>query len=339
MRCSVATIERLRTIGLISTLVLGLLASPLPVEGQQAGEIHRIGYLSVRSREREKGYFPAFQQGLRKLGYVEGKNIVIEHRWAAGERERLPALAAELLLDKAELIVTGGGAAVRAAQRASKTIPIVMAEATAPVARGYVESLARPGGNTTGLSRRSPEEFGKLLELLKETVPNLSRVAVLWSPKGPASRFGWNAIQLPARQMGLQIHSMEVRSPNDLDKAFQDATRARAGAFAIMPGTGAWAGASNKRIADLVIKSRLPAISSSTGFPRAGGLMSYGTNMTDLYRRAATYVDKILKGAKPADLPVELPTNYKLRINLKTAKAIGLTIPPVMLMRADRVIQ
>ena len=330
---------RLRTIGLISILALGLLAAPLPAEAQQAGKIHRIGYLSVRSREREKGYFPAFQQGLRKLGYVEGKNIVIEYRWAAGERERLPALAAELLRDNVELVVTGGGAAVRAAQRASKMIPIVMAEATAPVARGYVESLARPGGNTTGLSRRSPEEFGKILELLKETVPNLSSVAVLWSPRGPASTFGWNAIQLPARQMGLQLHSMEVRSPNDLDKAFQDATRARAGAFVIMPGTGAWVGASHKRIADLVAKSRLPAISSSTGFSRAGGLMSYGTSMADLYRRAATYVDKILKGRKPEDLPVEQPTKYTLVINLKTAKKLGFTIPPQFLARANKVIK
>ncbi len=330
---------RLRTIGLISTLVYGLLAGPLPTEAQQAGEIHRIGYLSVRSREREKGYFPAFQQGLRKLGYVEGKNIVIENRWAAGKREHLPALAAELLRDKVELVVTGGGAAVRAVQRESTTISIVMAEATAPVARGYVESLARPGGNTTGLSRRSPEEFGKQLEVLKETVPNLSSVAVLWSPRGPASTFGWNAIQLPARQLGLQLHSMEVRSPNDLDKAFQDATKARAGALVIMPGTGAWVGASRKRIVDLVAKNRLPAISTATGFIRAGGFMSYGTSMADLYRRAATYVDKILKGAKPADLPVELPTNYKLWINLKTAKALGLTIPPEVLFQATEVIK
>jgi len=214
-----------------------------------------------------------------------------------------------------------------------------MAEATAPVARGLVQSLARPGGNTTGLSRRSPKVFGKWLELLKETVPNLSHVAVLWSPKGPASRLAWNAIQPPARQLGLQLHSMEVRSPNDLDKAFQDATRARAGALVVTPGVGAWVGASNRRIADLAAKSRLPAISSSTGFLRAGGLISYNTSMADQYRRAATYVDKILKGANPADLPVELPTNYRLQINLKTAKQIGITIPPSILYRADQVIR
>ena len=182
---------RLRTIGLISTLALGLLAAPLPAEAQQAGKVYRIGYLSVRGPEREKGYLPAFQEGLQDLGYFEGKNIAIEYRWAAGRRERLPTLAAELLRLNVELIVTGGGAAARSVQRASKTIPIVMAEATSPVARGLVQSLARPGGNTTGLSLRPPEIFGKLLELLTETVPNLSRVAVLWNPKGPASRLGW----------------------------------------------------------------------------------------------------------------------------------------------------
>ncbi len=330
---------RLSTIGLISTLVLGLFATPLPAEAQQAEKVYRIGYLSVRSREREKGYFPAFQQGLRKLGYVEGKNIAIEYRWAAGRRERLPALAAELLGLKVELIVTGGGAAARAAQGASKTIPIVMAEATAPVARGLVQSLARPGGNITGLSRRSPEFFGKLLELLKETVPNLSRVAVLWSPKSAATKLGWNSIQLPARQLGFQLHSMEVRSPNDLDKAFQDANRARAGALVVIPGLDAGIGTSWKRITDLAAKSRLPAISTSGRFLRAGGLIYYNTSMADQYRRAAAYVDKILKGAKPADLPVELPTNYRLRINLKTAKQLGITIPPDVLFRADRVIK
>ncbi len=330
---------RLRPITLVVIFALGLLAGPLPIEAQQAGKIHRIGYLSVRGPEREKGYLPAFQQGLRELGYFEGKNIAIEYRWAAGRRELLPALAAELLGHKVELIVTGGGAAARAAQGASKTIPIVMAEATAPVARGLVQSLARPGGNTTGLSRRSPEFFGKMLELLKETVPNLSRVAVLWNPKGPASRFGWNAIQLPARQLGLQLHSMEVRGPNDLDKSFQDATRARAGALVLMPGTAAWIGTPNKHIAALAAKSRLPAISTSGRFLRAGGLIHYNTRMADQYRRAATYVDKILKGAKPADLPVELPTNYIMRINLKTAKQLGITIPAEVLYRATEVIK
>ena len=212
-----------------------------------------------------------------------------------------------------------------------------MAEATAPVARGLVQSLARPGGNTTGLSYIPPELFGKWLDLLKEIVPNLSRVAVLWSPKGPASRLGWKAIQLPARQLGIQLHSMEVRSPNDFDKAFEDATRARPDALVLMPGSRI--GVGRKRLADLVAKSRLPSISASGGTPAYGGLMSYGTNMGDLYRRAATFVDKILKGTKPADIPVEQPRKFNLGVNLKTAKQLGLTIPPTLLLQATRVIK
>ncbi len=327
---------KLRTFGLISTLVLGLFAGPLLAKAQQAGRVYRIGYLSSRSSDREKGYLPAFQEGLRELGYVEGKNIVIDYRWVHGKRERLPALAKELIHHKVELIVTGGGAAARAAQRASKTIPIVMAEATSPVAMGLVQSLARPGGNITGLSLRPPEVFGKMLELLKETVPNLSRVAVLWNPKGPASKLGWNAIQSPARKLGVHLHSMEVRSPDDLDKAFQAATKANADGLVNTPGA---VRGSRKRIFDLAAKSRLPAIYTSASWARHGGLMGYGASLAHLYRRAATYVDKILKGAKPADLPVEQPTKYTLVINLKTAKALGLTIPPAMLMRAHEVIK
>ncbi len=313
-----------------------LFALSVPVEAQQAEKVYRIGYLSVRSREREKNYLPAFQEGLKELGYVEGKNIVIDYRWVHGKRERLPAMATELIRLKVELIVTGGGAAARAAQQASKTIPIVMAEATSPVARGLVQSLARPGGNITGLSLRPPEVFGKMLELLKETVPNLSRVAVLWNPKGPASTLGWNAIQSPARRMGVQLHSMEVRSPDDLDKAFQAATRA--GADGLLTTPGAVRG-SRKRILDLAAKSRLPAIHHSAVWARRGGLMGYGASLADLYRRAATYVDKILKGAKPADLPVEQPMKFLLYVNLKTAKLLGLTIPPSILYRADKVIK
>ena len=204
---------KLRTIGLISTLVLGLLATSLPVEAQRAGKVYRIGYLSVQGPAREKNRLAAFRQGLQELGYVEGKNIVIEYRWAERRRDHLPALAAELLRHKVELVVTGGGGAAREVRRLSKTIPIVMAEATAPVARGLVQSLARPGGYTTGLSLMPPELFGKWLELLKEVVPNLSAVAVLWSPKSTTSRLGWNAIQLPARQLGVQLHSIGGAEP------------------------------------------------------------------------------------------------------------------------------
>ena len=303
---------------------------------QEVGKVYRIGYLSNRGPRVERNFLPAFQEGLRELGYVEGKNIVVEYRWAKLKLEHLPALAAELLRHKVELIVTGGGAAAGAAQQASKTIPIVMAEATSPVARGLVQSLARPGGNTTGLSLRPPEVFGKWLELLREIVPNLSRAAVLWNPKGPASRLGWKAIQSPARKLGVQLHSMKVRNPNDLDKAFQDAIREGAEGLVSTPGVMR---GSRKRIVEFAAKSRLPAIYPSPHWVKTGGLMGYGARISDLYRRAATYVDKILKGAKPGDLPVEQPRKFDLVINLKTAKEIGITIPPEMLYRADKVIR
>ena len=326
-----------RTILLLSFFLLAtvILAIVYLAEAQEPGKVYRIGYLSVRWPDTEKSYLPAFQQGLRELGYVEGKNIVIEYRWAERRgRKRQSDLAAELLRHKVELVVTGGGGAASAVRRLSKTIPIVMAEATAPVARGLVQSLAQPGGNTTGLSLMSPELFGKWLELLKEVVPNLSAVAVLWSPKSTTSRLGWNAIQLPARQLGVQLHSIEVRSPNDdVVKVFQEAERARAGALVSMPGVY------KKLLVDLEAKSHLPAIYISSRFVDAGGLMSYGPNFADLYRRAAYYVDKILKGAKPADLPVEQPTKFDFVINLMTAKQIGITIPPTVIYQATKVIK
>ncbi|MBI2553901.1 MAG: ABC transporter substrate-binding protein, partial [Candidatus Rokubacteria bacterium] len=224
-----------------------------------------------------------------------------------------------------------------AAKNATRTIPIVMVIPGDPVGTGLVESLARPGGNSTGLSQIAPELAGKRLELLKEIVPKLSRVAVLWNPQGTTSPLSWKEIQLPARELGVQLHSLEVRSPNDFDKAFEDATRARAGALAIMPNP-VFAG-NLKRIADLAAKHRLPSIFQLREFADAGGLVAYGPDRSDMFRRAATFVDKILKGAKPADLPVEQPTRFELVINLKTAKALGLTIPPSVLIRADEVIQ
>jgi len=312
-----------------------LLSLSFPVGAQQAGKIHRIGYLSVRWPDTEKGYLPAFQQGLRDLGYFEGKNIAIEYRWAERRgRERVSALAAELLRHDVELVVTGGGGAARAVQRLSKAIPIVMAEATAPVARGLVQSLARPGGNTTGLSLMPPQMFGKWLELLKEVVPDLSVVAVLWSPNISTSRLGWNAIQSPARKLGVQLHSIEVRSPNDdVVKAFEEAARARPGALVSMPGVD------KKLLVDLEARSHLPAMYPSPRFVDAGGLMSYGPNWADVYRRAATYVDKILRGAKPVDLPVEQPRKFDLVVNLKRARQLGITIPPSILYRADKVLK
>ncbi len=319
----------------ILAITFAILAFTQPAYAQQAGKVYRIGYLSVRLAEQEKNYFPAFRQGLRELGYVEGKNIVIEARYANRNNDRLPALAAELLRRKVEIIVIGGGAAALAVQRLSKTIPIVMAEATAPVARGIVSNIARPGGNTTGLARRTLETFGKYLELLKETLPGLARVAVLWNPKGPASTLGWRSLQGPARKLGIQLHSMEVRGTGDLEKAFSQARAARAGALYVTPGPRV----DQKSIVKLILKNRLPSIASGTRFVKRGGLMSYGPPMAPLYRRAAYYVDKILKGAKPGDLPVELPTRYKLTLNLKTAKALGIKFPPSILLRADEVIE
>ena len=279
----------------------------------------------------------AFRLGLRDLGWVEGKNISIEYRYAEGRSDRLPELAADLVRLKVDVIVASVTSDALAAQKATRAIPIVIAAPSDPVATGLVESLARPGGNITGLSQMAPELAGKRLELLKEIVPKLSRVAVLWNPQGVGATLNWKEIQPPARQLGVQLHSLEVRSPNEFDKAFEDATRARAGALAIMADPVIVTNL--KRIADLAAKSRLPSIFHSSEFADAGGLVAYGPDRADLFRRAATFVDKILKGAKPADLPVEQPTKFELVVNLKTAKALGITIPQSVRFRADRVIE
>ena len=279
----------------------------------------------------------AFRLGLRDLGWVEGKNISIEHRFAEGRHDRLPDLAADLLRLKVEVIVASTAPAALAAQKASRAIPIVVAAAGDPVATGLGESLARPGGNVTGLSPMTAELGGKRLELLTELVPRLSRVAVLWNPQGVGSPLYWKEIQLPARQLGIQLHSLEVRSSNDFDQAFEDATSARAGALFV---TGDPVITTNlRRIAGLAAKSRLPSIFQWSEFADAGGLVTYGPDRADLWRRAATYVDKILKGAKPGDLPIDRATRFELVINLKTAKALGITIPQSVLFRADRVIE
>jgi putative ABC transport system substrate-binding protein len=279
----------------------------------------------------------AFRLGLRDLGWVEGKNISIEYRYAEGRRDRLPDLAADLVRLKVEVIVTSSGPAALAAQKATRAIPIVMASGGDPVALGLGESLARPGGNITGLSQMSPELSGKRLELLKEMVPKLSRVAVLWNPQGLSSPLGWKEIQLPARQLGIQLHSLEVRSPDDFNQAFEAASKARAGALFVMPDPVMVTNL--KRIAGLAVKSRLPSIFHVSEFADAGGLATYGPDRVDMFRRAATFVDKILKGAKPADLPVEQPTRFELVINLKTAKTLGITIPQSIMLQATRVIE
>jgi putative ABC transport system substrate-binding protein len=279
----------------------------------------------------------AFHQGLRDLGWTDGKNIHIESRYSEGQSARLSHLAAELVRQNVDVIVTCLTPDTLAAKKATNAIPIVMASVGDPVGSGFVESLAHPGGNITGMTNIAPELSGKWLELLKETVPKLSRVAMLWDPEGPISAVAWKESQTPARALGLQLHSLEVGKANDFDKAFAEAMRARVGAVAIAPNSQV---ARNlRRVADLAIGSRLPTIFQITEFVEVGGMMAYGPDRSDLFRRAAGYVDKILRGRKPADLPVERPMKFELLINLKTAKQIGLTIPPNVLARADRVIR
>ena len=322
---------------LVIALGAGALAWTGAARAQAPAKVRRIGLLSPFSPSDTALWHQAFRLGLRDLGWVEGKNISIEYRYAEGRSDRLPDLAADLVRLKVDVIVASVTTDALAAQKATKAIPIVMAAGGDPVAIGLVESLARPGGNVTGLSQMTPELGGKRLELLKEMVPKLSRVAVLWNPQSAASTLNWKEIQPPARQLGIQLHSLEVRSPNDFDKAFEDATRARAGALVI---TARPSDQSNlKRIADLAAKSRLPSIYHFSEFADAGGLVTYGPDRADLFRRAATFVDKILKGAKPGDLPIEQPTKFELVVNMKTAKALGITIPQSVRFRADRVIE
>jgi putative ABC transport system substrate-binding protein len=316
------------------------LAAPLAVEAQQAAKVPRIGFLSLNAAANPHLHV-AFRQGLRDLGYVEGRNVVIEHRDAGGKYERLPALAAEVVALKVDVIVTGGGTPTAlAAKQATRTLPIVFASAYDPVTDGLVTSLARPGGNVTGSSNLAPELVGKCLEHLKQAVPGASRAAVLWQPSGSAERTDRDmlkAADVAAQALGVRLQFAEARGPADIDRAFSDMTRARADALTVW-GTAMFV-SERRRLVDLAAKNRLPAVYSLREFVDAGGLMAYGANLADLFRRAATYVDKILKGAKPGDLPVEQPQKFELVIDLKTAKALGLTIPPSLLARADEVIE
>jgi len=321
----------------VGTLGLGLLVAPLVAEAQQAAKVARIGWLATNLAVPPLP--EAFRQGLRDLGYVEGRNVVIEYRYAEGKLERLPALAAELVALKVDVIVAPGTPAALAAMQATRTIPIVFTAVDA-VTSGLVTSLARPGGNATGLSAFAPELVGKCLEQLKQAVPGVSRVAVLWQPGGLGERTEKDMLkeaEVAARALGVRPQFVEARGSADIDRAFSDMTRARAGALTVL-GTTMFL-IERRRLVDLTAKNRLPAVYPWREFVDAGGLMSYGPNVADLFRRAATYVDKILKGAKPADLPVEQPTKFELVINLKTAKALGLTIPPSVLGRADELIQ
>ncbi len=314
-----------------------LLALSFPAEAQQPKKVHRIGFLSGGSPTTSPGRREAFRQGLREHGYVEGKNIVIEWRYAEGKPERLSELAAELVRLKVDVIVSSGAAPTRPAKEATATIPIVMAFDDDPVGNRFVASLARPGGNITGLSTLAPEISGKRLELLKETVPRLSRVAVLGTSTRPGNAQALRETELAAGAFGVQLQYLDVLDPKDIETAFRAATKGRADAVLVLASPVLFP--QRTQIADLAAKNRLPAVYGTLESVEAGGLMSYGPSFTDLFRRAATYVDKILKGAKPADLPVEQPTKFELIINLKTAKQIGLTIPPNVLARADRVIR
>ena len=307
------------------------------VEAQQPTKVPRIAYLTVASLSANKARVEAFRDGLRELGYVEGKNIIVEWLSGDGKLKREDELVAEALEFKVNVIVSSGPTMTRTAKRATSMIPIVMAFDSDPVGNGFVASLARPAGNITGLSALSPELTGKQLELLKEVVPKLSRVAILGNSNEPANQNILKEIEVAARAISVRVQPLDVRGSKDLDLAFVRATKSHADGLIILPSLVF----SDRRaqLAKLALENRLPSVYFREEFVEAGGLMSYGTSFTDLSRRAATYVDKILKGANPAELPVEQPKKFELAINLKTARQIGLTIPPNVLARADRVIK
>jgi ABC-type uncharacterized transport system substrate-binding protein len=319
------------------TLCALLSALCYSASAQQPKRVPRLGFLAAVSPAALSDRTEAFRQGLRELGYVDGKNIVIEYRYAEGKLQRLPVLVAELVRLKVNVIVTAGPPATRAAREATVAIPIVMAQDSDPVGNGFVASLARPGGNITGLSTLSSELNGKRLELLKEVVPKFSRVAVVGNSTVPSNVQALKETELAAGALKVQLQYLDVLNPKDIETAFRAASKGRADAVLAL--NNPVLSAQRTRVAELAVKSRLPAIYERLEYVKDGGLMSYGVSSTDLYRRAATYVDKILKGAKPADLPVEQPMKFELVINLKTAKQIGLTIPPNVLARADRVIR
>jgi ABC-type uncharacterized transport system substrate-binding protein len=326
------------TVGFMVLLTLGVLGVPLAASQQQTQTMPRIGVLTSGSLASDAAWIEAFRQGLHELGYVEGHSISIEYRYGEGKTERYPALVTELVQRHVAVLVVGGATATRAATQVTTRLPLVMTNVTDPVALGLVASLARPGGNLTGVSNLAPELGGKRLELLKELVPQLARVAALGDPSSPSHAPQWRETERAARLFGVQVHSVEVREPNpDFAGAFAAITRERADALLTLaqPLIEVY----QQQIADFTVTQRLPAIFHRRGFVDAGGLMSYGANAADLYRRAATFVDKILQGAKPAELPVEQPVKFDLVINLKTAKALGLTISPVLLFQATEVIQ
>jgi putative tryptophan/tyrosine transport system substrate-binding protein len=326
-------------VGCIVPLLLSLIVAPLAVDTQPTKQVPRVGYLSIGSSTDPARLrrFEAFRQGLRERGYVEGQTIALEPRWAEGMYERYPALAADLVRVPVDVIVAVGGAAAKAAQHATRTIPIVMSVVNDPVGSGLVPNLARPGGNVTGLSLMAPDLVGKQFEVLKEVVPTVSRVALLWNPANPASAPQVREAEAAARAVGVQLQLLEARSPQEIESAFAAMTREQAEALVVL--TDSIFTNQVRQIAELAAQRRLPALYGLREHAEAGGLIVYSANPLDLERRAAIYVDKILKGAKPGDLPVEQPTTFQLVINLQTAEALGLTIPPTLLFQADEVIK
>ena len=319
------------------TLVALICVSIYPVQAQETKNTPRLGFLSAGAGQDDRERLAVFWEGLRELGYIEKKNIFIEHRFAEGKLERLPELAAELARLNVNIIVTAGNEAVQAVKNATRTIPIVMAFSGDPVGAGFVASLARPGGNITGLSRINIELTAKRLELLNETVPSATRIAVLFNPEGRVPMLALKEAQAAAQRLGLHIQALEMKAPQDIETAFRSAARDRAAAVMTLP--GGFTGFHRTRIVNLAAKSRLPGVYNNSRFVEDGGLMSYASDQREEFRRAALYVDRILKGAKPADLPVEQPTKFDLLINLKAAKQIGVKIPANVLARADRVIK
>jgi putative ABC transport system substrate-binding protein len=330
----------LSAVGLIVTLVLGILAAPPASDAQQAGKVPRIGYLGIPRGDSPRAQYllGVFQQGLRDHGWVEGQNLAIEWRFADGRAERLPDLAAELVRLGVDVLVTSSGdPAIRALKQATSTIPIVMAVSVDPVGTGLVASLARPGGNITGLSIMAAEVGGKRLELLKQAVPQASRVAVLWNASHPGKELEWQDTQVAARALGVTLHAVEVRGPADFDGAFGAIASERPDALITFADPLTLT--HQRQIVDFATQHQLPMISEIQEFAEAGGLMTYGASLPALFRRAAYYVDRILKGVKPADLPVEQPMKFELVINLQAAKALSLTIPPALVFQADEVIR
>ena len=319
---------------LVSGLCALFLALSLPVEAQQGGKIPRIGILFIGSRNQP--HLESFKQGLRERGYTEGKNILLEYRYAEGKEDRLPELAAELVQLKVDVIVVTADTSAQAAQRVTKTTPIVMTTGD-PVSWGFAESLARPGGNVTGLTVLLADLSGKRLEILRDTFPKMTRVAALWSPREKVATAVFKETKAAAQGFSLQLQSYEVQTIQDIEKAFDDMAKVRPNALVVL--LSPLVTLHSKRIVELALKQHLPGVYPTRQFAEEGGLMAYGPLIGDLYRRAATYVDKILKGARPADLPVEQPTKFELVINLKTAKQLGLTIPQSVLFRADKVIR